>query len=61
MTGPDSLSRQARCWTPICANPQELAQHCFVAVIGGRDLRVQNLVGLDDIYYAGSHGFDIAS
>jgi trehalose 6-phosphate phosphatase len=40
---------------------RDLAQHCLVAVISGRDLKdVQNLVGLDDIYYAGSHGFDIA-
>jgi trehalose-phosphatase len=60
--------------TPIVSRPEdavldpemrrtltELAQHCFVAVISGRDLKdVQNLVGLDNIYYAGSHGFDIA-
>ena len=60
--------------TPIVSRPEDavldasmrqtlrdLAQHCFVAVISGRDLKdVQNLVGLDDIYYAGSHGFDIA-
>jgi trehalose 6-phosphate phosphatase len=32
-----------------------------VAVISGRDLRdVQKLVGIQGIYYAGSHGFDIA-
>jgi trehalose 6-phosphate phosphatase len=32
-----------------------------VAVISGRDLReVQKLVGIRGIYYAGSHGFDIA-
>jgi trehalose 6-phosphate phosphatase len=40
---------------------KELARHCFVAVISGRDLEdVRNLVGLDNIFYAGSHGFDIA-
>ena len=60
--------------TPIVSRPEdavldhnmrqtleELAANCFVAVISGRDLKdVQNLVGLDDIFYAGSHGFDIA-
>jgi trehalose-phosphatase len=40
---------------------KELARHCTVAVISGRDLAdVQKLVDLTDIYYAGSHGFDIA-
>jgi trehalose 6-phosphate phosphatase len=40
---------------------KELAQHCTVAVISGRDLPdVQKLVDLKAIYYAGSHGFDIA-
>ncbi|MBU3979875.1 MAG: trehalose-phosphatase [Proteobacteria bacterium] len=38
-----------------------LAAYCQVAVISGRDLQdVQNLVGIDNIFYAGSHGFDIA-
>jgi trehalose 6-phosphate phosphatase len=60
--------------TPIVSRPEdaildhnmrqtlkELAANCFVAVISGRDLKdVQNLVGLNDIFYAGSHGFDIA-
>lgn len=60
--------------TPIVARPEaarlagpmrrtlrELAAHCPVAVISGRDLKdVQNLVGLDSLYYAGSHGFEIA-
>jgi trehalose 6-phosphate phosphatase len=60
--------------TPIVARPEEagldsgmrrtlreLAQHCTVAVISGRDLKdVQDLVGLDSILYAGSHGFDIS-
>jgi trehalose 6-phosphate phosphatase len=40
---------------------KELARHCTVAVISGRDLPdVQKLINLKDIYYAGSHGFDIA-
>src|SRR3989339_69757 len=39
----------------------ELADLCTVAVISGRDLsEVKRLVGLDKIYYAGSHGFDIS-
>lgn len=40
---------------------RELAEHCIVAVISGRDLPdVRKLVDLENIYYAGSHGFDIA-
>lgn len=60
--------------TPIVARPEEavldpgirqtlreLAEYCTVAVISGRDLKdVQNLVGLDGIFYAGSHGFEIS-
>ncbi len=39
----------------------ELAQRYPVAVISGRDLNdVRNRVGIDTIFYAGSHGFDIA-
>jgi len=39
----------------------ELAKHCTVAVLSGRDLKdVQQLVGIHDIVFAGSHGFDIA-
>ena len=38
-----------------------LASHCTVAVISGRDLHdVRDRVGIDTIFYAGSHGFDIA-
>lgn len=38
-----------------------LAAKTTVAVISGRDRQnVMNLVGLKDIYYAGSHGFDIS-
>lgn len=40
---------------------RELEAHCTLAVISGRDLAdVRQLVGIDTIYYAGSHGFDIA-
>lgn len=39
----------------------ELAEACPVAVISGRDLDdVRAMVGLEEIHYAGSHGFDIA-
>ena len=60
--------------TPIVAQPedatlsqemrshlQSLSRYCQVAIVSGRDLRdVQHMVGLDNLYYAGSHGFDIA-
>ncbi len=60
--------------TPIVARPdmailsdgmratlQALAQHHTVAIISGRDLDdVRNLVGVENIFYAGSHGFRIA-
>lgn len=40
---------------------RDLAERCSVAVVSGRDLAdVRRLVGLDNIVYAGSHGFDIA-
>jgi len=43
------------------AEIRRLAGHCPVAVISGRDLAdVRRRVGIDDIVYAGSHGFDIA-
>lgn len=59
--------------TPIVAHPEDavlssqmrkivshLAQTSAVAVISGRDLAdVRERVALDDIVYAGSHGFDI--
>jgi trehalose 6-phosphate phosphatase len=59
--------------TPIVNNPAkailppltreviaELARHWVIAIISGRDLAdVRRLVDIDDIYYAGSHGFDI--
>lgn len=60
--------------TPIVDNPEDallspsmretmvdLAERVHVAVISGRDLAdVQNLVGIESLYYAGSHGFDIS-
>jgi trehalose 6-phosphate phosphatase len=60
--------------TPIVNNPEDallsdsmrktlldLAERTTVAVISGRDLPdVQDLVGIGSLYYAGSHGFDIA-
>ncbi len=60
--------------TPIVARPDlavlsdrmrtvvgNLAARCSVAVVSGRDLAdVRKLVGLDNLVYAGSHGFDIA-
>jgi len=40
---------------------KNLADVCTVGVISGRDLQdVRNMVGIDGIVYAGSHGFDIA-
>jgi trehalose 6-phosphate phosphatase len=46
---------------PVRQTLRELAEHCTLAVISGRDLKdVQKLVDLESIFYAGSHGFDIA-
>lgn len=40
---------------------QRLAQVCSVAIVSGRDrANVANLVQLDNLYFAGSHGFDIS-
>ncbi len=40
---------------------EKVARKWVVAVISGRDLAaIQNFVKLDNIYYAGSHGFDIS-
>lgn len=40
---------------------RELANSCPLAIISGRDLEdVRKLVGLDQLFYAGSHGFDLA-
>ncbi|HLS27977.1 MAG TPA: trehalose-phosphatase [Opitutales bacterium] len=39
-----------------------LAKHCTVAIISGRDLAdVRKRVGLPNLAYAGSHGFDISA
>jgi trehalose-phosphatase len=60
--------------TPIVADPEkahlsdsmlrvlnELSENLRVAVISGRDLPdVQRMVGISTLFYAGSHGFDIA-
>jgi alpha,alpha-trehalase len=60
--------------TPIVQRPEEaylskamrrvirkLTDHGPVAVVSGRDLQdVRKMVGLEDIVYAGSHGFDIS-
>ena len=60
--------------TPIFARPElavlaenmretvrRLAELCSVAIVSGRDrLDVQQLVQLESLIYAGSHGFDIA-
>ena len=60
--------------TPIVERPEDavisdrmqdivkrLAARCVVAVISGRDLKdVRDRMGLEDIYYSGSHGFEIA-
>lgn len=59
--------------TPIVERPEDaelspqmraalrrLAGRCPLAVVSGRDLDdVRERVGLDDIWYAGSHGFDL--
>ena len=60
--------------TPIVSRPElatlapamrhalaRLAERCPVAVVSGRDRAdIQTLIQLDSVYYAGSHGFDIA-
>ena len=61
--------------TPIVDRPEDavisvsmraavrgLAQRCPVCVVSGRDRRVvQDLMGVEDLIVAGSHGFDIWS
>ncbi len=60
--------------TPIVADPEQamlppgtralledLSRDCVVGVISGRDLDdLRGRVGLDSLWYAGSHGFDLA-
>ncbi|WP_025605976.1 trehalose-phosphatase [Pontibacter actiniarum] len=62
------------CLSPIVKDPnkailsdamretlQRLAAACPVAVVSGRDrANVEQLVQLENVYYAGSHGFDIS-
>jgi len=39
---------------------RELAKRCALAIVSGRDRPdVEKLVGIDNLIYAGSHGFDI--
>jgi trehalose-phosphatase len=59
--------------TPIVARPElallssemraairRLARHCTVAVVSGRALAdIVSLVGIEELYYAGNHGFEI--
>jgi trehalose 6-phosphate phosphatase len=52
---------QAKLSNAMRASVQDLARRATVAIISGRDLKdVRARVGLDHIFYAGSHGFDIA-
>ncbi len=40
---------------------RDLAEYCTLAIVSGRDRKdVEKLAGIEGIYYAGSHGFDIA-
>ncbi|HSJ83572.1 MAG TPA: trehalose-phosphatase [Acidimicrobiia bacterium] len=40
---------------------ERLARRCTVSIVSGRDRAdVKGMVGLDGLYYAGSHGFDIS-
>ena len=39
---------------------RQLARHCTVGIISGRDRsNIHQLVNIDSLFYAGSHGFDI--
>lgn len=52
---------QARLSEEMRAAIRALTRHATVAVVSGRDLQdVRALVALDGLFYAGSHGFDIA-
>ncbi|HXV59104.1 MAG TPA: trehalose-phosphatase, partial [Vicinamibacteria bacterium] len=56
-----SRPEQALLSESMRAAMKELARFCTVAVISGRGLDdVRGRVGIDDIFYAGSHGFEIA-
>jgi trehalose 6-phosphate phosphatase len=57
------VDRPERAYFPEAAREavRNLAELCTVAVVSGRDLQdVRRLVGIEEIFYAGSHGFDIA-
>lgn len=44
---------------PVRQAVRKLADHLFVAVISGRGLAdIRNMVGIPDLVYAGSHGFE---
>lgn len=52
---------QSRLSASMHASLQRLSSHCTIAVISGRDLGdVRSRVDIEEIYFAGSHGFDIA-
>jgi alpha,alpha-trehalase len=43
------------------ATVEDLSEQCPVAIVSGRGLKdVRDRVGIDGIYYAGSHGFEMA-
>ena len=45
---------------PMRQTLRELAEHCIVAIVTGRSMsKIVDFVNLDELYYAGSHGFDI--
>jgi trehalose-phosphatase len=46
---------------PVQGILKALSERCVVAIISGRDLHdVQSRVGIRNLFYAGSHGFEIA-
>ncbi|MDH4063730.1 MAG: HAD-IA family hydrolase, partial [Acidobacteriota bacterium] len=47
--------------TDMRAALEEASRRCTVAVVSGRDIHLlRSLVRLESVYYAGSHGFEIA-
>src|SRR5690606_31346060 len=45
---------------PTARTLEALATRCPTAIVSGRDLDdVRSMVGLDGLWYAGSHGFDL--
>jgi trehalose-phosphatase len=52
---------QAELPLPVKEALKALCERCVVAIVSGRDLDdVRRRVGIRDLFYAGSHGFDIA-